>query len=160
MIPTWGWPERKPQRTKINRTPDWMWRARPLLDTRPDSERPSAIRQLPLDDGKIDADLKGSAPLDAYLSVTARHQGAVEKLKNSRQMLFRSNFGLVRFTRREGRLIAIHELYTAFADPDAAVPEPPKPAPFMVHEASLGPEDEAPPGELRPRAIEPVKLPE
>ena len=159
MIPTWGWPERtqpppgERQRTRVNRTPDWMWRARPILDTRPDAARPSAIRPLALDDTKIDADLKGSAPLDAYLAVAARHQGAVEKLKNSRQMLFRSNFGLVRFERREGQLIAIHELYTAFADPAAPVPEPPKPAPFMVHEAPMGPEDEAPPGELRARAI-------
>jgi hypothetical protein len=74
-------------------------------------------------------------------------------------MLFRANFGLVRFARRDGKLIAIHELYTAFADPDNPVPEPPKPAAFMVHEASLGPENEGPPGELRARAITAVAVP-
>ena len=33
------------------------------------------------------------------MSVAARHQLAVEKLKNARQMLFRANFWLVRFER-------------------------------------------------------------
>jgi hypothetical protein len=162
-IPTWGWPDRNPrdrpaELAKIShindrRPPDWVWRIRPLLDTRPDAQRPPSMRPLALDDAAIDAQVQGANPLTAYVSVAARHQGAVEKLKNSRQMLFRSNFGLVRFERRAGQLIAIHELITAFADPDAAVPESPKPAAFMVHEASLGPEAEAPPGELRERAI-------
>jgi hypothetical protein len=171
MIPTWGWPDRNPpgaaerdlaKVSHINDTlpPDWLWRAMPLLDNRPDAQRPAAMRPLALDDDKIDHELKNQeTALNAYVSVAARHQSAVEKLKNSRQLLFRSNFGLVRFERRKDQLIAIHEAYTAFADPDAAVPEPPKPEPFMVHEASLGPLDELPPqGELRQYAIEPVKL--
>jgi hypothetical protein len=169
MIPTWGWPDRNPpnapQRdlakvSHINDTlpPDWLWRAQPLLDKRPDAQRPPAIRPLALDDTAIDNQLRDKATaLDAYVSVAARHQSAVEKLKNSRQILFRSNFGLVRFERRATQLFAIHEAYTAFADPDAVVPEAPKPAPFMVHEASLGPLDELPPqGELRPYAINPI----
>jgi hypothetical protein len=170
MIPTWGWPDlnppNAPQRdlAKVSHLndafpPDWLWRARPLLDNRLDAQRPPAIRPLALDNDKIDNQLKDKATaLDAYVSVAARHQNAVEKLKNSRQMLFRSNFGLVRFERRGQELFAIHEAYTAFADADAAVPEVPKPAPFMVHEASLGPPQELPPQrELRQYAIEPVK---
>lgn len=169
MIPTWGWPDRNPpnapQRdlakvSHINDTlpPDWLWRAEPLLDKRPDAQRPPAMRPLALNDDEIDNQLRDkSTALDAYVSVAARHQSAVEKLKNSRQILFRSNFGLVRFERRATQLFAIHEVYTAFADPDAAVPETPKPAAFMLHEASLGPLEELPPqGELRPYAIKPI----
>jgi hypothetical protein len=169
LIPTWGWPDRNtpgeaPQLAKIShindtQPPDWVWRARPILDTRPDAQRPTAVRPLALDDDSIDAEVQGSNPLSAYVSVAARHQLAVEKLKNARQMLFRGNFGLVRFERRQGRLIAIHEAYTAFADPEAPVPGPLTPAPFMVHEASLGPEDEDAPGELRARAISVVEVP-
>jgi hypothetical protein len=169
LIPTWGWPDRnvpgqEPQLAKIShindtQPPDWVWRVRPLLDTRPDAQRPSSMRPLALDDGAIDAAVQGPDALGAYVSVAARHQGAVEKLKNARQMLFRANFGLVRFDRRQGQLIAIHEVYSAFGDPDNPVPEPPKPAPYMVHEAPLGPEDEGPPGELRARAIAVVEVP-
>jgi hypothetical protein len=117
------------------------------------------VRPLALNDAAIDAAVQGPDPLGAYVSVAARHQGAVEKLKNARQMLFRGNLGLVRFERRAGKLVAIHEAWTAFADPDNPVPEPPKPAPFMVHEAPLGPEDEPVPGELRAKAIIVVKTP-
>lgn len=169
LIPTWGWPDRnvpgqEPQLAKIShindtQAPDWVWRVRPILDTRPDAQRASSMRPLPLDDAAIDTAVQGSDALTAYVSVAARHQLAVEKLKNARQMLFRANFGLVRFERRQGQLIAIHEVYTAFADPDNPVPEPPKPAPYMVHEAPLGPEDESPPGELRARAIAVVAVP-
>ena len=117
------------------------------------------MRPLPLDDAALDAAAQGPDPLGAYVSVAARHQSAVEKLKNARQMLFRGNFGLVRFERRAGMLAAIHEAWTAFADPDNPVPEPPRPAPYMVHEAPLGPEDEPVPGELRARAITVVPTP-
>jgi hypothetical protein len=169
LIPTWGWPDKnvagqEPKLEKISHlndtlAPDWVWRARPILDTRPDAQRPSSVRPLALNDAAIDAAVQGADPLGAYVSVAARHQGAVEKLKNARQMLFRGNLGLVRFERRAGKLVAIHEAWTAFADPDNPVPEPPRPAPFMVHEAPLGPEDEPVPGELRAKAIIVVKTP-
>lgn len=169
LIPTWGWPDRnvpgqEPKLEKISHindtlAPDWVWRVRPLLDERKDAQRPSSMRPLPLDDAAIETAVQGADPLGAYVSVAARHQGAIEKLKNARQMLFRANFGLVHFERRDGKLIAIHELYTAFADPDNPVPEPPKPAAYMVHEASLGPENEGPPGELRAKAITVATIP-
>ena len=128
LIPTWGWPDKnvagqEPKLEKISHlndtlAPDWVWRARPILDTRPDAQRPSSVRPLALNDAAIDAAVQGPDPLGAYVSVAARHQGAVEKLKNARQMLFRGNLGLVRFERRVGKLVAIHEAWTAFADPD------------------------------------------
>ena len=103
LIPTWGWPDKnvagqEPKLEKISHlndtlAPDWVWRVRPILDTRPDAQRPSSMRPLALNDAAIDAAVQGADPLGAYVSVAARHQGAVEKLKNARQMLFRGNLG-------------------------------------------------------------------
>lgn len=170
MIPTWGWPDlndkgrqapdpAKSSRINPTHVPDWRWRVRPLLDKRPDAQRPAVMRPLALDEDTIDTELTNKATaVDAYRSVAARHQNAVEKLKYARQILFRSNFGLVRFERRENQLIAIHEVYSAYADPDAAVPGVPRPEPFMVHEAPLDPDDDPPPqGDLRLHPIDPEK---
>jgi hypothetical protein len=187
MVPTWGWPNdnaagedlaEKKSRLNPALPPDWRWRVAPLLDQRadapaetqpdpePDAHRPAAMRPLPLNLDLIDQQLtppSATAPavhaLDAYAAIAARHQRAVDKLNNARQMLFRSNFGRVSFEHRGARLFAIHELYTAFADIDATAPAEPKPAAFMRHEASLGPDDEAPPTDLRLQAIVPIDPP-
>jgi hypothetical protein len=54
----------------------------------------------------------------------------------------------------DGRLDAIHEIHTAFSDPDEPAPVTPKVEPYLVQVASLGPEDEEPPTRLRRKAIE------
>jgi hypothetical protein len=168
MVPTWGWPDDNdpahPERadplkaSRLNpaRPPDWRWRVQPLLDTRPDAERPAGIRQLAIDEAKIDADLAQPARvLEAYQAIAARHQHALIRMRNARQILFRANVGRVRFQPHpDGKLDAIHEVYTTFTDPDQPASVDPPPEAFLVQVARLGPEDEAPPAALRQKALE------
>jgi hypothetical protein len=164
MVPTWGWPdknkegERDPAKaSRLNAAfpPDWRWRAKGILDKRPDAERPAPERPTPLDLAAIDAKLKSPQAIEAYSAIAARHQDALSRLKNARQILFRSNFGLVRFEKKGDALDAIHEVYTAFDDPDAPSPTPARPEAYMVHVASLGPLNEEPPSKLRTKVVEP-----
>lgn len=147
LLPTYGWPKG----TTINpaQRPDWSWRVDPVFDLRPDNERPLAIRPLELPDpAGIEAALAavdGPNVLDAYHALAARHQYSFETLRNSRQILFRSNFGAVRFERRDGVLHAVHEMYTAARKPGEAGTEPLKPELFVLHKTAL-----AAPGAKRP----------
>jgi hypothetical protein len=168
LVPTWGWPDdNDPQRpelsdpTKTSRLnpalpPDWRWRVKPLLDARPDEQRPAAIRLLPIDEAAIDHDLGDPATvLEAYHAVAARHQHALERLRNARQILFRANVGRVRFEPHpDGTLDAIHEVFTAFSDPDQPTALEPRPEAFLVQVAPLGPEDEQAPSQLRQKALD------
>jgi hypothetical protein len=87
----------------------------------------------------------GPRAIEGYQAVAARQQYSLETLKNSRQILFRSNFGLVRFERRDGVLHAVHEMYTAARKPEESGTEPLKPELFVLHSAPL-----ATPGAVRP----------
>jgi hypothetical protein len=168
LVPTWGWPDlndpddpdhfdpAKASRLNPAQPPDWRWRVKPLLDTRPDTERPASVRLLPIDEGAIDADLADPARvLEAYQAIAARHQHALNRMRNARQILFRANVGRVRFQEYpDGRLDAIQEVYTAFSDPDQPAAVDPKPEAFLVQVAPLGPEDEEPPSRLRQKVLE------
>ena len=165
-LPTWGWPDLnesgrpfdplKSSRLNPNRPPDWRWRVTPLLDQRPDGDRPAPIQLLPLDEAAVEAQLADPATvIDGYQKVAARHQHALNRLRNARQILFRGNVGRLRFAAHSGgRLDAIHEVFTAFRDPAVPSAEPPEVEPYLVQVAALGPEDEAPPERLRAKAIE------
>ena len=171
MVPTWGWPDENEgdaddpaKKSRLNPAvpPDWRWRVKALVDERKDSDRPKPAQPLAIDVAAIDALLTTSETnpvagqaAQAYLLLAARHQDALEKTKNSRQILFRSNFGLVRFEHDGTKLVAVHELISAFLDPTEALPQAALvPATYMLHKAVLGPEDEAPPDTLREVAIE------
>ncbi|MET0577771.1 MAG: hypothetical protein ABW122_03875, partial [Ilumatobacteraceae bacterium] len=169
MIPTWGWPDDNTvappdpgydplKATRVNPAapPDWRWRIEALRDERPDIERPESIRALELDHERIAADLADpETMLDAYQAIAARHQHALGHLRGARQILFRSNYGVCRFEDAGGALTAVHEVYTAFADPDHPTPEEPKAAPYLVQRAPLVPAaGERPPERLRVSAIE------
>ena len=170
MVPTSGWPDENEgdaddpaKKTRLNPAvpPDWRWRVKALVDERKDSDRPKPAQPLAIDVAAIDALLTTSETnpvagqaAQAYLLLAARHQDAIEKTKNSRQILFRSNFGLVRFEHDGTKLVAVHELISAFLDPTEALPQAALvPATYMLHKAVLGPEDEAPPDTLREVAI-------
>lgn len=155
LVPTYGWPKG----TTINPAtpPDWSWRVEPIFDLRPDSARPVAIQPLAFSDpAAVETALTESgAPraIDGYQALAARHQYSLETLRNSRQMLFRSNFGVVRFERRNGVLHAIHEMYTAARVPGDTGTEPLKPELFVLHEAAL-----AAPGAPRPEnGLQPIE---
>ena len=98
----------------------------------------------------------GARVFAGYQKVAARHQHALNRLRNARQILFRANVGRLRFQPRTGgRLDAVHEVFTTFADPDDPAPTPVQPEAFLVQVAPLGPEDEDPPSRLRRRALQP-----
>jgi hypothetical protein len=165
-LPSWGWPDLndpahpedfdEARTTRLRRTPDWRWRVRPLLDERPDPDRPAGIRLLELDPDVEDLLASPASVFAGYQKVAARHQHALNRLRNARQILFRANVGRLRFQPRTGgRLDAVHEVFTTFADPDDPAPTPVQPEAFLVQVAPLGPEDEDPPSRLRRRALQP-----
>ena len=173
MVPTWGWPDDNDEdpttpvdpalTTRLNpdRPPDWRWRILPLRDERDDIERPVPIQQLPIDPDAIASDLADPSTLvHGYQAVAARHQHALDRMRNARQILFAPNFGLVRFEPDDvhGTIDAIHEIYTAARAPDDPVDEEPKAEAYLVQRAPLGPVAEDPPQRLRARVIEPIAL--
>lgn len=138
MIPTHGWP----RGSTINPAtpPDWSWRVEPIYDLRADADRPPAIRPVEVDRAAIEAQLgEPNAPraIEAYQALAARHQASLERLRNGRQMLFRANFGVVRFERRDGVLHAVHEMITAKKPPGEIGSDPPRPEVFVLHTAAL-----------------------
>ena len=139
LLPTLGWPDD----TTINpaQRPDWSWRVEPIFDLRADDKRPAAIQQFKFGDasGVQTALTEAGGPnsVKGFHAVAGRQQHSLETLKNSRQILFRSNFGLVRFERRDGMLHAVHEMYTAARRPEETGTEPLLPQLFVLHEAAL-----------------------
>ncbi|MEO1401449.1 MAG: hypothetical protein AAFV72_09430 [Cyanobacteria bacterium J06635_1] len=90
-----GWP----RDTVVNRAPDRAWRFRLARDGRPDSERPEAIRHLPL---AQDFDPNGdrSARVKTYNDMLVRHQATLTK-NDPRLVLFDSNVGVVGLERED-----------------------------------------------------------
>jgi hypothetical protein len=146
LLPTYGWP--RGTTVKPEQAPDWSWRVEPVYDIRADAARPEGARPLVIDADAIKTKLEEPGhprAITAYQELAARHQRALETLRNSRQILFRSNVGVVRFERRAGVLHAVHEVYTSFKPGGVIGSDPPKAEAFMVHAAAL-----AAPGARRP----------
>ena len=174
LLPAHGWiddnePGDEPRlelTTRLNpaNPPDWRWSVEPLLDGRPDIERPTPIRVTAIDDAAVEAQLADPAQVfDALQTIAARHQSALGRMRNARQMLFRSNFGVCRFiegARAPGEaadaITAVHELYTSAIDPETQLPVLNR---YLVQEAPLGPVIEPPPTRLRVAAIERQPIP-
>lgn len=168
MIPTWGWPDDNTNpdlydpdlASRLNpaRPPDWRWRITPLLDVRADIDRPPPIQQLPLDAAAVEAQLADPhTAVNGYQAIAARHQHALDRMRNARQILFQANFGVCRFEQdaTSGALTAIHEIHTAGRAPNDPGDADPKPEAYLVQVAPLdGAED--PPQALRARVIEAV----
>lgn len=131
LLPTRGWPkDTKIAQPPDGQPPDWRWHVEILRDERPDDERPVPARPFTLfpgDQAKKDADI-GIPDVEGYHRVANRHVRQLERLNNSRQILFQNNIGLVTFgvtTLKgcQGTVPAVfHDLYTAQPDPD--LPEP------------------------------------
>ena len=140
LMPTFGWPEG----TTVDpaKLPDWSWRVKPTLDVRPESERPppGQLRKLDPPEPRVQSILANHAEpgkeLMAYATIAARHLDQFDKLRHSRQILFRSNFALVRFERTPD-VTAVHEVYTALPDPNAAPGTPLQVLPYLVQRACL-----------------------
>jgi hypothetical protein len=116
LMPTFGWPEG----TTVDpaKLPDWSWRLKPTLDVRKEADRPppGRLRELDPPEPRLHSILVDHAEpgkeVMAYATIATRHMDQFEKLRHSRQILFRSNFALVRFERTPD-LTAVHEVYTA-----------------------------------------------
>lgn len=135
LIPTDGWPAG----TKLNpvHMPDWSWSLDWVTDGRKDSERPKAAQPIPLDPANPTADVGENVDIAAYRTIANRHARQIQRLSNSRQLLFASSIGLVRFEKQGDIPIAIHELYTTFPDPDDPLNERPKPLAYTQHKVPL-----------------------
>jgi len=177
LLPTHGWLDdnldgerldEKTSRLNPDRLPEWRWRVTPLLDVRPDvvpqpppddptAVRPSPIRPFPLDEALVEQQVEDQAGLFAAMqAVAVRHQRALDRMRNTRQMMFRSNFGLCRFEAEGDQVTAVGEVYTSAIDPDTQLAVM---APYMVHRAPLGPGVESPPGRLRTDVISRRRIP-
>ena len=140
MMPTFGWPEG----TTVDpaKLPDWSWRLTPTLDLRKDADRPppGQLRALNPPDTRVQAIIANHTEpgkeLMAYATIATRHMDQFDKLRHSRHMLFRANFGLVRFERAPA-LTAVHEVYTALPDPNLAPGAAPAVLPYLLQRASL-----------------------
>jgi hypothetical protein len=168
MVPPWGWPDDNDpaqpfdlaKTTRLNplRPPDWRWRVKPLLDQRVETDRPAGVRLVGLEP-TVEATLADPATVfEGYQQVAARHQHALNRLRNARQILFRANVGRLRFEKPTAdALDAIHEVFTTFSDPDQPAALDPEPEVFLKQVATLAPVDEAPPNRLRPKAIDVIQ---
>lgn len=128
LVPARGWPTG----TTIpsDQPPDWRWRLSLRRDERPDSSRPTALRQPTLS-----TELDPNDPVPGYRRLAARHaQAAFTHFDHLRQMVFTNNIGLIGFaTGADGALRVRHSMLSKDA-PDSHL--------FgvnTVHDVSLGP---------------------
>lgn len=155
LLPVHGWPSES--RLNPAKLPEWRWRVTALVDGRPDAERPSPIRAVPLDDDAIDAQVAAQAsPFTAIQEVARRHQAALDRMRNTRQMMFRSNFGICRFETDGDKITAVGEVWTTATDPDTQLNVLDA---YMVHRADLDPVGDLPPSVLRRNLIDKVPIP-
>ena len=161
-LPVHGWPLVGDAHTRVrnDKRPDFSWTLRPVFDIRPDVEPPSAPEKArpvmarptpftgtPPTQALLDA--KGKSAFDAYTQVALRHFRQLDRISNARQILFRSNLGVVRFEATDdGKLFAVHQLMTVLPDPlnRADTPHLLKPEVVMEQRAELTP----PLNEVRP----------
>ncbi len=115
IIPVNGWPVG----TKTDRKPDWSWRIENVVDSRKENERPSNTRMTSIEE--TDDVMKN------LQKIAIRHIAQAKKVNYTRQILFKTNLGLVSFEKpSDGTLQVIHELY--------AVPFDGKPGKIQKHE--------------------------
>jgi len=95
LLPADGWPAGTA--FPGDKPPDWRWRLTVQRDPRPESAMPTALRQqlfAPADE------LNESNALAGYRAIATRHQtAAATRFEFLRQMVFKSNIGLVRLTK-------------------------------------------------------------
>lgn len=134
-----------------NHPPDWSWRIDVGRDVRADAERPAPAQPDALG---VAADI--SRNLDGYRAVAKRHAGQLDKLNNSRQILFQvSSIGVITFQRRvetingkpEQIIDATQTLFTTH--PKAT--DPTRAEPYTVHVIPLrAPAEPKPEDQLKP----------
>jgi hypothetical protein len=96
--PRCSWPQRPRTRScRKARPPDQRWRLRVQRDARAESAHP-ALRPPPL---PASSELNATDALPAYRAVAGRHRRSPPAIRESRQIVFQSNFGLIRCPGRD-----------------------------------------------------------
>jgi hypothetical protein len=121
LLPTEGWPSGTDE--NILRPPDWAWHTDIVRDERPDAARSPNIRPADLLPTSPGSDV--APDISGYRHSAVRHVKQLDKrldnLIHSRQILFASNIGMVRFERTtDSGLTAVHELYALAEHASAA----------------------------------------
>ena len=126
LLPTDGWPDG----TAVARPPDWSWRLHVIRDERPDQERPEATRPEPI---TLDVDLSTESVVDDYRKIATRHARQLDKMNQTRHILFTSNLGEVRFEKKDKILAAVHHLHAYPLNINEAT----KPEIYTIHRVEL-----------------------
>lgn len=137
LLPTLGWPPGTHE--KAANPPDFGWRTHIIRDHRADSARPEAQRAAALFPDSPAHDVTATA--EAYKQVAARHAKLLDKVNYTRQILFSTNLGLIRFERNGDVVTAINQFYSTH--PKALLPD--KPEVYMEHRVELDTPLEPPP---------------
>ena len=136
LLPAEGWPAGTA--FPSDKPPDWRWRLTVQRDPRPETTLPTALRQQLF--GAPD-ELDESNALPGYHTIAMRHQtAAATRFEFLRQMVFKSNIGIVRLTKdASGNLVLSHTLISE-SGPDAVTGTE-----ATVHEIPLAPSPKPPP---------------
>jgi hypothetical protein len=142
LISTYGWPEG----TNTAEPPDWSWRLKNILDLRSEEDRPELTRLESLPEGTVDK------TIDALRAIATRHIHQAKKVNYTRQILFKSNIGMLGFEKDdvENILYVTHRLHAVpfEADPETPLesrdPEEQRQV-YCLHKIPLdGPNEEKP----------------
>ncbi len=139
VIPNHGWPKE----TNVKRPPDWRWRIHNILDERTEEERPELIRLEAIPE---ETEAKTVA---ALREIAKRHIAQAKKVNFARQILFKSNIGVVSFEKigdKEDEKI-LQLKHALFATPyEGKADEQQKHERYTLHKIELeAPADEQPP---------------
>jgi hypothetical protein len=136
-------------------SPEWLWRASPILDSRPPSLRPLAAQVPGVE--VDDAWLTGDEAVHHFGDLMRAHAQALDSVAVARGLQFLNNVGLVRFTRKPDPnaadkdrplLWASQALYSLRARPPT---RDEKADAYIVHEALLEPTPVEAPTAVGPR---------
>ena len=136
LLPAEGWPAATA--FPSDQPPDWRWRLTVQRDPRSESALPTALRQqlFPAAD-----ELSEPNALPAYRNIVTRHQtAAATRFEFLRQMIFKSNIGLVRLSKDASNNIVLRHTLISEDAPDSVTG-----AEATVHVIPLAASQEPPP---------------
>jgi hypothetical protein len=124
IIPVNGWPKG----TEFGRDPDWSWRIENIVDYREEKERPSSTQ--------VDLLEETDDTMKNLQKIASRHIDQAKKVNYTRQILFKSNIGMVSFEKPEGEVL--HLLHSLYAAPMDGIPGTIQdPEVYTLHKISL-----------------------
>jgi hypothetical protein len=136
LLPAEGWPAGTS--FPSDKPTDWRWRLTVQRDPRPETALPTALRQqlLPASD-----EVDESHALAGYRAIATRHQtAAATRFEFLRQMVFKSNIGIVRLVKDASGSVTLRHTLVSESGPDAVTGTE-----ATVHEIPLAPSPKPPP---------------